>query len=303
MLGRLKQALTKTRLQIMQRVEDLFVGKKAVDEEVLSRLEEALLSADLGIRTTHQLLEGISERLQRHEIADLHTLKRHLRQSLIDILEKKEGSLDMGSARPFIVMVIGINGAGKTTTIAKLAYRLQKEGRSVLLAAGDTFRSSAIEQLEFWGARLGIPVIRHQRGADPSAVLFDAVTAARNRGFDILVVDTAGRLHTKVNLMEEIKKMKRVMGKALPGSPQEILLVMDATIGQNGLIQARQFHEAVGVTGIVLTKLDGTAKGGIVVSIVRELGIPIKFAGVGEEMEDLEVFSIEDFAESLFGGD
>ncbi len=299
MLGRLKQALTQTRRQMTERVENLFLGKKAVDGEILDRLEEALLATDLGLGTTQQLLEELRDGLDRQELKDLNALKRHLKRFMADHLGDGKGGLDPGSTKPFTIMVVGVNGVGKTTTIAKLAHRFQKDGRSVLLAAGDTFRAAAVEQLEQWGNRLGVSVIKHQSGADPSAVLFDAVTAARNRGIDILLADTAGRLHTKVNLMEEIKKMKRVMGKALPGSPREILLVVDATLGQNALIQARQFHEAVGVTGVVLTKLDGTAKGGIAVSIASELGLPIRFVGVGEGVEDLEVFSAEVFAESL----
>ena len=300
MLGRLKQALTKTRRQILGRVEDLFVRKKAVDDEVLIQLEEALLAADLGIKATQQLLGRLREHVNRHELTDLPSLKQYLKQSLLSILQKGEGRLDLGSFRPFVIMVIGVNGTGKTTTIAKLAHRLRQEGRSVLLAAGDTFRAAAIEQLEVWGSRVGAPVIKHQSGSDPAAVLFDAVSAAKARGMDVLIADTAGRLHTKFNLMEELKKIKRVMGKALPGSPQEILLVVDATTGQNALAQARQFQEAVGVTGVVLTKLDGTAKGGMVVSIISELGIPIKLVGVGEGMEDLEDFSAQRFAEALF---
>ena len=301
MLGRLKQALTKTRRQILDRVEDLFLGKKAIDSEVLTQLEEALLAADLGIKTTQQLLGQLREHVDRQELADLSSLKHYLKRFLLEILLKGEGRLDPGSLRPFVIMVVGVNGTGKTTTIAKLAHRFRQEGRSVLLAAGDTFRAAAIEQLEVWGSRVGAPVIKHQSGSDPAAVLFDAVTAARARGVDILIADTAGRLHTKFNLMEEIKKIKRVMGKALPGAPQEILLVMDATTGQNALAQARRFQEAVGVTGVALTKLDGTAKGGMAVPIISELGIPIKLVGVGEGMEDLEDFSANDFAEALFG--
>ena len=301
MLGRLKQALAKTRQQILKGVEDLFLGKKAIDSEVLTQLEEALLAADLGIKTTQQLLGQLREHVDRQELADLSSLKHYLKRFLLEILLKGEGRLDPGSSTPFVIMVVGVNGTGKTTTIAKLAHRFRQEGRSVLLAAGDTFRAAAIEQLEVWGSRVGAPVIKHQSGSDPAAVLFDAVTAARARGVDILIADTAGRLHTKFNLMEEIKKIKRVMGKALPGAPQEILLVMDATTGQNALAQARRFQEAVGVTGVALTKLDGTAKGGMAVSIISELGIPIKLVGVGEGMEDLEDFSAKDFAEALFG--
>ncbi len=299
MFVRLKQALTKTRRQIMGRIENIFQGKRVVDEEVLTQLEETLLAADLGVTTTRMILDGLCKNPQQKGLTDLGSFKQSLHRSLIEILQKGEGRLDTYSAKPFVIMVAGVNGAGKTTTIAKLAYRLQQEGRSLLLAAGDTFRAAAIEQLEHWGGRLGIPVIKHRSGSDPAAVVFDAVSAAKARNIDVLIADTAGRLHTKFNLMEEIKKIKRVMGKALPGSPQEILLVVDATTGQNALMQAKQFQEAIGLTGMVLTKLDGTAKGGIAVAMIREFGIPIKFVGVGEGIEDLEKFSAQAFAEGL----
>ena len=300
MFGRLNQALAKTRERITEEVEKLFLGKKTIDEEVLDRLEESLIAADIGMAASQDLLSDLRDAVNRKQINDYPTLKSHLKKLLTERVGLQENPITTGTEKPFVIMVIGINGVGKTTTIAKLTHRFRKEGRSVLLAAGDTFRAAAVEQLCQWGERMEVEVVKHQSGADPSAVLFDAVTAASNRGVDILIADTAGRLHTKSDLMEEMKKMKRVMGKALPGSPHEILLVMDATLGQNGLIQAKLFHEAVGVTGIVLAKLDGTAKGGIVVSIARELSIPIRYVGVGEGLEDLEPFSPEAFAEGLF---
>ena len=300
MFGKIKQALAKTRRQFSDRFERVFSKQKSPDAETIEALEEALIATDLGIATTGRLLEDLSRCLERRDLKTGEALKQRLKQNLVEILGKSGGAFDTASARPFVIMVIGVNGVGKTTTIAKMARRFRNEGRSVLLAAGDTFRAAAIEQLGAWGARLDVPVVKHRDGADPSAVLFDAVTAARTRGTDVVIADTAGRLHTKSNLMEEMRKMKRVMDKAMPGSPHEILLVMDATLGQNGLHQARQFHEAVGVTGMVLTKLDGTAKGGIAVSASMELGIPIRFLGVGEGVDDLEVFEAEEFVDGLF---
>jgi fused signal recognition particle receptor len=303
MFAKIGKALTKTRREIMGRIESIFQGKTGVDEEVLTRLEETLLAADLGVSTTQRFLDELAKHPQHQTLKDLNSFRQSLRRLLMEILQKGEGRLDTRSAKPYVVMMVGVNGVGKTSTIAKLAYRFRQEGKSLLLAAGDTFRAAAVEQLEHWGGRLEIPVIKHQSGSDPAAVAFDAVSAAKARKIDVLIADTAGRLHTQKNLMEEIKKIKRVMGKALPGSPHEILLVVDATTGQNALVQAKQFQEAVGLTGIVLTKLDGTAKGGIVVSIIREFGIPIKFVGVGEGMEDLEAFSAEAFADGLLAYD
>jgi fused signal recognition particle receptor len=303
MFAKLRGALSKTRRQIMVRIEDIFKEKTAVDEEVLTQLEETLLAADLGLSTTQQLLDGLAKHPQHQSLKDMNNFKQSLRYSLLKILRKGEGRLDTNSAKPFVMMMVGVNGVGKTTTIAKLAHRFQQEGKSLLLAAGDTFRAAAVEQLEHWGKRLGISVIKHQSGSDPAAVVFDAVSAAKARNIDVLIADTAGRLHTKFNLMEEIKKIKRVMGKALPGTPHEILLVVDAATGQNAFVQTKQFQEAVGLTGIVLTKLDGTAKGGIAVSMITEFGIPIKFVGVGEGIEDLEEFSAEAFAEGLLDYD
>ena len=299
MLDRLKKILSKSRQQIMERVENLFLGKKVIDQEVLDQLEEALILSDVGIGATALFIEELRGHLDRTEVKDLDLLKSKLKEIMFAAIQKGEGGINYSSVRPFVIMVVGINGVGKTTTIAKIAHRFKQEGRSILLAAGDTFRAAAIEQLEHWGTRMEIPVVRHQSGSDPSAVLYDAVSAVQGRNIDILLADTAGRLHTKHHLMEEVGKMKRVMSKALPGSPHEVLLVLDATLGQNTLIQARQFHEAIGVTGIVLTKLDGSSRGGVVIPLIQELGIPVRFIGVGEGLDDLERFSARDFVESL----
>jgi fused signal recognition particle receptor len=301
MLRRIKGALSKTRQRWRQGLGNLLHGRKAIDADLLERLEEMLLSADLGVRTAQRLLSGLRDRLHRNERDDPSRLNAFLKTELLTFLKKNESPLEVSGPVPFVVMMVGVNGVGKTTTIGKLALKFSKEGRSVLLVAGDTFRAAAIEQLEIWGQRVGCPVIKHQSGSDPSAVIFDGLSAAKARGTEVVIVDTAGRMHTKFNLMEELKKMKRVMDKALPGSPQETLLVLDATTGQNAVSQAKQFHEAIGVTGIVLTKLDGTAKGGVVVAIAEELGLPVKLVGVGEGLEDIEAFSAQDFVEGLFG--
>ena len=301
MLNRIKGALSKTRQRWRQGFGSLIHGRKAIDADLLEHLEEILLSADLGVRTAQRLLSGLRDRLDRRERDDPSRLNAFLKSELLTFLKRIENPLMKGGPVPFVVMMVGVNGVGKTTTIGKLALKFSKEGRSVLLVAGDTFRAAAIEQLEIWGQRVVCPVIKHQSGSDPSAVIFDGLSAAKARGTEVVIVDTAGRMHTKFNLMEELKKMKRVMDKTLPGSPHETLLVLDATTGQNAVSQAKQFHEAIGVTGVVLTKLDGTAKGGVVVAIAEELGIPVKLVGVGEGLDDLEVFSAEDFVEGFFG--
>ena len=303
MFKRLTEAMTKTRDRFVERVETLFRGRKAVDADLLQQLEEILLSADLGVAATATLIRKVESDLGRRELADAAAVEGSLRQTLVQILGQGRREIGWADAPPTVIMVIGVNGVGKTTTIAKLAHRIQRDGRSVILAAGDTFRAAAIDQLEIWGQRAGVPVVRHQPGADPAAVVFDAVSAARARGLDVVIADTAGRLHTKQNLMEELKKVQRVMQKALPGSPHETLLVLDATTGQNALNQARHFHQAVGVTGLVLTKLDGSARGGITVAIAAELGLPIKFIGMGEGIDDLEPFSPTAFVDALFERD
>jgi fused signal recognition particle receptor len=301
MFRRFEQALSKTRQRLKKGIENLVLGKKTIDSEMLARLEEILLGADLGVATVQRLLADLQDRLNRKELSDPSRIVMLLKTELQSLLEKKASRLNETPAVPCVVMIVGVNGVGKTTTVGKLAHRFKKAGKAVLLVAGDTFRAAAIEQIEIWSRRVGCSVIKHQSGSDPAAVIFDGLLAARARGVDVVIVDTAGRMHTKSNLMEELKKMKRVMDKAMPQSPHETLLILDATTGQNALSQAKMFHEAIGVTGAVLTKLDGTAKGGVVVPIMEELGIPVKLIGVGEGIEDLEDFSAAEFVKGIFG--
>jgi len=304
LLDRLKQSVSKTRSQIVARVEDLVSGEKKIDPELLTKLENVLLSADIGPRTTHQILEAVRQKLDRHALHTATDLKAELRNQLLHVLRTlpspNGSSAPAQKLQPHVIFVVGVNGTGKTTTIDKLAHRLRQDGRSVVLAAGDTFRAAAIEQLAVWASRTGAEIIKTKSGGDPAAVVYDALTSARARNADIVIVDTAGRLHTKSNLMAELDKMKRTAAKIIPGAPHDVLLVMDATTGQNGLSQAREFTATAGVTGIVLTKLDGTAKGGIVVAITRELGLPVRYVGTGETMEDLVPFDAETFVSSLF---
>jgi fused signal recognition particle receptor len=294
----ISEGLSKTRKSISDKIGSLVLGEK-IDESFLDELEEALIASDVGMETTSAVLKDLKERFKRHELATADQVRDRLKQVLFEILSARSAALAL-SGSPSVILVVGVNGTGKTTTIGKLAYRLQGSGKRVMLAAGDTFRAAASEQLSIWGERAGIPVIKHQEGADPAAVVFDAVTAARARSVDILIVDTAGRLHTKSNLMEELKKVKRVLERELPGAPHETLLVLDGNTGQNSLVQAKMFHEAVGITGIVLTKLDGTSKGGVVFAIDKELPIPVKFIGIGEAMDDLREFEPREFVNALF---
>ena len=304
LLDRLKQSISKTRTQITAKVEDLISGEKKIDPELLTKLENALLAADLGPRTTHQILEAVRQKLERHALSSVADLKSELKNQLLYALRTvapPNGTLTAGQeTRPHVIFVVGVNGTGKTTTIGKLAHRLRQSGKNVVLAAGDTFRAAAIEQLAVWATRTGSEIVKTKSGGDPAAVVYDALASARARNADVVIVDTAGRLHTKMNLMAELDKMKRTATKIIPGAPHEVLLVMDATTGQNGLSQAREFTSTAGVTGIVLTKLDGTAKGGIVVAITRELGLPVQYVGTGESMEDLVPFDAETFVSSLF---
>jgi fused signal recognition particle receptor len=308
LLDRLKQSITKTRTQIATRVEDLISGEKKIDPELLNKLENALLAADLGPRTTNQILEAVRQKLERHALGSAADLKSELKNQLLYALRtvplptSKSGAAPAAAQepRPRVIFVVGVNGTGKTTTIGKLAHRLHQDGKKVVLAAGDTFRAAAIEQLGVWAARTGSEIVKTKSGGDPAAVVYDALSSARSRNADVVIVDTAGRLHNKLNLMAELDKMKRTASKIIPGAPHEVLLVMDATTGQNGLSQAREFTATAGVTGIVLTKLDGTAKGGIVVAITRELGLPVQYVGTGESMEDLVPFDAETFVSSLF---
>jgi fused signal recognition particle receptor len=297
---RLKQGLSKTSASLVGRIDQLVLGKKKIDAETLEELEEILITADLGVNTTVDLIRTLEQRLKRDELVDGTALRNALQEEILARLLPYAAPLDMTATTPFVIMVIGVNGVGKTTTIGKLASRFAGDGKKVVLAAADTFRAAAAEQLEIWGARAGVDVIRHQEGADPSAVVFDACRAAVARQADVLIIDTAGRLHTKVNLMEELKKVRRVMGREIPGAPHETLLILDAATGQNALSQARLFQEAAGVSGLVLTKLDGTAKGGVVVAVCNDFRIPVRYIGVGETAEDLRPFDPREFVAALF---
>ena len=300
LLERLKSGVQKTRTGLVSALEGAIQGKKVIDADLIDELEYTLISADIGAGATQEILDRIRQRVERHQLNDAAALRGLIREHLLEILQASERAPASVAEHPVVVLVVGVNGSGKTTTIGKLAARFRSEGRSTLLCAADTFRAAAIEQLEIWGERTGSAVIRQGPGSDPSAVLFDALTAARARKVDCVIVDTAGRLQTKENLMAELHKMSRTARKVIPEAPHEVLLVLDATTGQNGLEQARKFTETSGVTGIVLTKLDGTAKGGIVVAIARELNLPIRYVGVGEKAEDLLPFDAEKFIESLF---
>jgi fused signal recognition particle receptor len=300
LLDRLKSGIQKTRAGLMEKIEDAVKGRKEIDAEVLEELEYALITADIGARTTAEILERIRQQVERHLVGDAAELKGLIREYLLEVLQATERPVPQVAEPPAVLMVVGVNGAGKTTSIGKLTHRLQAEGRSVVLCAADTFRAAAIEQLEVWAQRTHTEIIRQQTGADPSAVLYDAVQSGKSRKIDYVIVDTAGRLHTKTNLMAELDKMRRTASRVIPGAPHEVLLVLEATTGQNGLEQARKFTESAEVTGIILTKLDGTAKGGVVVAISRELNLPIRYVGVGEKVEDLLPFDPENFVASLF---
>jgi fused signal recognition particle receptor len=297
---RLKRGLSKTHENLIGRIDSLVLGKKQIDADTLEELEEILITADIGVATAVELIRILEQRLKRNELTDGEALKRALKEEILARLAWQASPLDTSEASPYVILVIGVNGVGKTTTIGKLAGRFIADGKRVILAAGDTFRAAAAEQLEIWGKRAGADVIRHKEGADPSAVVFDACKAALARKSDILIVDTAGRLHTKVNLMEEMKKIRRVLGREIPGAPHETLLILDAATGQNAISQAKFFKESADVTGIVLTKLDGTAKGGIVVAVSNEFKIPVRFIGVGEAVDDLREFAPAQFVEALF---
>jgi fused signal recognition particle receptor len=300
-LDRMKQAVTRTRENLSERLEDVVSFHKEIDRSTLDDLEATLIGADLGTTTTHEVLDKLRDKADRKQIKDVAELKRLLKEELLAILN--QGNSQPGrkvEGEPEVILVVGVNGTGKTTTIGKLANVLRGDGKSVLLCAADTFRAAAIEQLEIWGTRTGTEVIKTKPGGDPAAVLFDALQAAKARQTDYVIVDTAGRLHTKVNLMAELEKMRRTAQRIIPGAPHETLLIMDATTGQNGLQQARLFTQSSGVTGIVLTKLDGTAKGGVVVAITRELGLPVRYVGVGEKPGDLLPFDPQAFVDSLF---
>jgi len=298
-LDRMKEAVTRTRESLGERIDEIASWNKEIDRSTLDELEATLLAADLGSTTTQEVLAKLRDKADHKQIGNVAELKRLLKDELLAILKSSERPAKKVEG-PEVILVVGVNGTGKTTTIGKLAHTLRAQGKTVLLAAANTFRAAAIEQLEVWGQRTGTEVIKTKPGGDPSAVLYDALQAASSRKTDYVIVDTAGRLHTKTNLMSELEKMTRTAQRILPGAPHEVLLVMDATTGQNGLQQARLFTQSAGVTGIVLTKLDGTAKGGVVVAISRELGLPVRYVGVGEKQGDLLPFSGEDFVNSLF---
>src|SRR6202453_3128592 len=309
LLERLKDSVSKTRTELAAQVEQILTGNRPVDPELLKHLEVALLSADIGVRTTKEVLATLRQQVNEHKLTETAELKKELKRQIVKILQApathSDGngtgvSPELAKVTPRVIFVVGVNGTGKTTTIGKLTNRLTKEGAKVVLAAADTFRAAAIEQLEVWARRSAVELVKQKPGADPSAVVFDALTSARARGADVVIVDTAGALHTKSNLMAEPDKMKRTAAKVIPGAPHDVLLVLDATTGQNGLNQAREFWSHAGVTGIVLTKLDGTAKGGIVVAITRELNLPVRFVGTGEKIDDLVPFDAQTYVNSLF---
>ncbi len=308
-LEKLKKSVSKTKTALSETVDTIFLGERKIDPSILKDLETAMLSADLGVRPTREILDAVREKMDRNALSDAAQLKREIKSHIIRILNApmkpdvsaaSGASVSTNGTGTRVIFIVGVNGAGKTTSIGKLANRLRQEKRSVVLCAADTFRAAAVEQLEIWAERNGVEVIKQKPGADPAAVVYDAMAAAKARSADVVIVDTAGRLHTKSNLMAELEKMKRTAAKVIPGAPHDVLLVLDATTGQNGLAQAREFTSTVGVTGIILTKLDGTAKGGIVVAISRELGLPIRFVGTGEQINDMVPFDAEAYANSLF---
>jgi fused signal recognition particle receptor len=300
---RLKDGLAKTRKLLVTDVDDIILGEKKIDQDLFDELEAALIGADVGPSFTYELIESMKERVKRRELEKPERLRQVLKESMLAILKKNEAPMQIPVGELYTIMVVGVNGTGKTTTIGKMAARFKKQGMPVLLVAADTFRAAAIEQLEIWSERVGVPLLKQKMNADPAAIVFDALHAAKAGKADVVIIDTAGRLHTKTNLMEELKKVKRIMARELPGAPHEVLLVIDATTGQNAISQAKMFNEEIGVTGIVLTKLDGTAKGGIVIRIAQELGIPIRYIGIGERLDDLRRFRSEEFVDALFEGD
>lgn len=298
---RLRHGLTKTRSSFTGRIDSLFAGKKEITESLMDELEEILFTSDIGVTTTQGLLDAVREKVTRKELKDPQKLKEMLKNHILSLLDQKPiENAPSKPEDPLVIMIAGVNGVGKTTTIGKIANRYRREGKTVMLVAADTFRAAAVEQLTIWGERVGATVVKQGTGADPSAVAFDAMTAAISRNIDVVLVDTAGRLHTQINLMEELQKINRIIGRKLSGAPHEVWLVLDATTGQNAISQAEAFQEALGLTGIILTKLDGTAKGGIVIGISNQLQIPIRFIGIGEQMDDLRAFNADDFVRAIF---
>ncbi len=298
--ARLKQGLSKTSASIGEGMASLFLGKKVIDDELLEDIETRLLTADVGVEATAVIIQSLTQKVARKQLTDADALYKSLQAELAAMLKPVEAPLVITPKKPFVILVVGVNGAGKTTTIGKLAKKLQGEGKKVMLAAGDTFRAAAVEQLQVWGERNKIPVIAQHTGADSASVIFDAVQAAKARNIDVLIADTAGRLHTKDNLMEELKKVRRVIGKLDADAPHEVLLVLDAGTGQNAISQAKQFNQTVQLTGLALTKLDGTAKGGVIFALAKQFGLPIRYIGVGEGIDDLRTFEAEPFVQALF---
>ena len=298
---KIKAAVQQTKENFTEQIQDLVEGQKEIDADMLEQLEAIMIGADIGVATTNEILKAIKDRLSRKTLQDPMQLRDAIKEELRKILNVNyKPPAEIPEGNPFVVLMVGVNGVGKTTTIGKLANRFQTDGKKVMLCASDTFRAAAIEQLEIWANRADVPIVKQKANADPSAVLYDALQSAKSKKIDYVIVDTAGRLHTKHNLMNELEKMTRIAKREVPGAPHEVLLVIDATTGQNGLTQAREFTKSAGVTGLVLTKLDGTAKGGVVTAIAKELRLPIRFVGVGEKMDDLIEFSADDFVESLF---
>jgi fused signal recognition particle receptor len=298
---RLRQGLAKTRTGLTGRLDQLLLGKKEIDDDLMEELEEILFTSDLGVQATQELIDHVRDSVTRKDLTDPQKLKDALKENILRFLHVPQVEYDDPvSGDPMVIMVVGVNGVGKTTTIGKVAHYFKEQGKKVLLVAADTFRAAAIEQLAIWGERVDVEVIKQKHGSDPSAVVFDAISAAVSRGVDVVLIDTAGRLHTKVNLMDELQKIHRVTGKQLPGAPHRVWLVLDATTGQNAVSQAEIFHRTLGITDIILTKLDGTAKGGIVVGISRQLGLPIRFIGIGEKIDDLRLFNAEEFTNAIF---
>ncbi|MFA6235294.1 MAG: signal recognition particle-docking protein FtsY [Bacteroidota bacterium] len=305
--NRLKEGLTKTRDSVMAKVTRVIKAKRKIDDELLDEIEEILILGDVGVATTTKIIESLRARVKRERFEDANELHRLLREEIAALFERHNVSVNGAAidipdgATPYVIMVVGVNGVGKTTTIGKLAYNYRSSGKHVIIGAADTFRAAANEQLEVWAKRADVEIVQQLHGSDPAAVAYDTLQAALARKADVVIIDTAGRLHTKANLMEELKKIKRVMAKLMPEAPHDVLLVLDATTGQNAIQQAKQFSDAVDVTGLVVTKLDGTAKGGVVIGISSELGLPVKYIGVGEQIDDLQVFDDESFVQALFG--
>ena len=297
---RLKEGLTKTKDEMVSKIEDVIFQRPAIDEDMLEELEEALILSDIGMDTTEKIIEQLRSDIKTEKLDTPEAVKAQIEKIISDLITREEG-MKLSDQYPLVILMIGVNGAGKTTSMGKIAHMLKEQGRSVMFAAGDTFRAAAIEQLEIWGERAGVPVIKHQEGADPSAVIYDAIQAAKARDIDVLICDTAGRLQNKRNLMNELEKMNKVIEREYPEASKETLLVLDAATGKNAISQAKEFGETAALTGIVLTKLDGTAKGGIVITLADQFDVPVKFIGVGEGMDDLQEFDPEAFAEALFG--